>query len=106
LPAALILSSLHGFSKLMSIRQPGHTARARVPQVDALINRAITVQATDTAILCNKCCLPAYHAYCLNRLKDAYWALDNALPVLLNADLRACLLQMPVATQGRFPVCM
>jgi hypothetical protein len=56
--------------------------------------------------LCNKCCLPAYHAYCLNRLKDVYWALHNALPVLLNADLRVCLLQMPVATQGRFPVCM
>jgi hypothetical protein len=34
-------------------------------------------------ILCNKCCLLAYYVHCLGHLKDVYWVLGSALPVLL-----------------------
>ncbi|KAF8876049.1 hypothetical protein BD779DRAFT_1629602 [Infundibulicybe gibba] len=44
----------------------------------------------QTAINRNKRCLLAYHAHRVDRLRDLYWSVCNALPyVLSNQDIRS-----------------
>ncbi|KIP05878.1 hypothetical protein PHLGIDRAFT_24854 [Phlebiopsis gigantea 11061_1 CR5-6] len=43
----------------------------------------------QTVILRNKRCLLAYHAHRLDRLKDLYWSVGGALPLLLSAPTTA-----------------
>lgn len=67
-------------------------------QLEALIQAAMAAPAAavagaitpdiilyQTAILRNKRCLLAYHAHRIDRLKDLYWAVGGALPLLLAA---------------------
>ena len=54
----------------------------------------------QTVILRNKRCLLAYHAHRLDRLKDLYWSVGGALPLLLSAPTTAAATTTTANTAG------
>ncbi|GJE92318.1 GINS complex, Psf1 component [Phanerochaete sordida] len=60
-------------------------ARLAEGSADGELNVTPDVLLYQTAILRNKRCLLAYHAHRVERLKDMYWAVGGALPLLLAA---------------------
>ncbi|KAI0374373.1 hypothetical protein BV20DRAFT_935872 [Pilatotrama ljubarskyi] len=62
-----------------------HSAAAANPDADAPAENAYmpTILLYQTAILRNKRCLLAYHHHRIEFLKDLYWSVGGALPLLL-----------------------
>lgn len=52
---------------------------------DGGINITPDIVLYQTAILRNKRCLLAYHSHRIDRLKDLYWTVGGALPLILSA---------------------
>ncbi|KAH9949728.1 hypothetical protein B0H21DRAFT_727132 [Amylocystis lapponica] len=66
-----------------------HAALAIQPDGPADNLAMPTVLLYQTAILRNKRCLLAYHQHRLDRLKDLYWSVGGALPLLLSMPTAA-----------------
>ncbi|GBE88180.1 DNA replication complex GINS protein [Sparassis crispa] len=78
----LICSILCEQRQLKDLLQTTLNAADQDPAANNL--KMSTVLLYQTAILCNKRCLLAYHHHHLERLKDLYWSVGDALPLLLS----------------------